>query len=677
MVKNIFYSSILLILVLSCQNDDLTPKSELINLTLSVSVPQSGGAKLKATYTGVEQNKISESGFLLSRQPLPNLNNAIIIESKRSGNQLESTIDTDLIYNGEYFVRAYIKLVSKEIHYSDEQSFVSLGSSPPVIEEVTQQAHLLDTITISGKNFTSKINNIQVKFGEESSRILVSSDSIIKCIVPVTLKSSNPSIEVKVYEKEVAFNGFSLFKPEIASVSSLNATFRDHLTIEGDHFDFEASRNKVYFGNIEAAVTYSDRRTLKIIVPDGLESSSEQIKIITQLQETIHTTNFQLIAPQISFVPEDLFANQEVVIQGAYFHPVKDKNKIIFEDAVANISSGDTETLHTKVPLGPFPRRKAIVKVQVLDMIATYEIELDVLDKWAMVSNDLPFRYYGSIHNAIVASNTAYIITEKRDEYAGTKYLWKFNPEDFSWQQHNLPFDFGVNEIGAIAETDGTNIYVYLPNNSNDFWEYNTTTSTWSKKANFIGDKRGAATHFSINGEIYIGLGVDSLPHSPISYNDFYKYSPSSNTWVQVYDNPFGIYAGSTRRNVSTFVINNIAYLTGGAYSTGDTDSWSYNPNSNTWRRIADFNSARHSSASFALNGFGYVTGGSRVSGSNRNDCWRYDPSSDSWVQMEDVGHIPRGRHFTFTLNGKAYVGGGGIYDSGGSNGYDLYEYIP
>jgi hypothetical protein len=58
-------------------------------------------------------------------------------------------------------------------------------------------------------------------------------------------------------------------------------------------------------------------------------------------------------------------------------------------------------------------------------------------------------------------------------------------------------------------------------------------------------------------------------------------------------------------------------------------------------------------------------------------DCWRCDPSLDNWTQIEDIGHFQRGGHFLFSLNGRAYVGGGGIYYSGGSPEYDFYEFIP
>ncbi|MFL0122964.1 IPT/TIG domain-containing protein [Tenacibaculum maritimum] len=558
-------------------------------------------------------------------------------------------------------------------------SYSSFTLFEPTIETINPIVGVIgDTLSINGNHFDIVNSRNKVFFGNIQSTVIESNRENINIIVPENIENPTELIKLNAQLQDVAYNtSFQLSTPEINSISPLNATFRDEVTITGNNFDFEISRNKVYFGNIEATITYADKNTLKVTVPDDLESSSEQIKVVAQLQEVVFNENFQLIPPEINFVPQDVYANQDINIQGAYFHPILERNNITIEDIEVNLVSGNTESLDTKIPLGPFPRRKAIVKIQLLDLIVEYEIELNILDKWVMVSDNLPLRYYGGMHNAVVANNNAYVITKKRDVYEDTKYLWKFNPEDFSWEQNNIPFDIDVYEEGGVVESDGVNIYVYLPNNNNDFWEFNTVTSTWSQKANFIGAKRGGATHFAINGEIYIGLGVDFEPYIPLVYEDFYKYNPSDNTWVQIADVPFDIYDGNKRTKTGAFVIGNIGYFTGGAFSTGDIDCWSYNSSTNIWTRIADFESPRNSTASFELNGFGYITGGTPIGGSNRKDCWRYDPSIDSWTQIEDVGDIERGRHFSFVLNGKAYVGGGGIYNSGGSNGYDFYEFIP
>jgi hypothetical protein len=119
--------------------------------------------------------------------------------------------------------------------------------------------------------------------------------------------------------------------------------------------------------------------------------------------------------------------------------------------------------------MGPFPRRKAKIKIQVLDLISEYEFDVDILDKWIMVADNLPFNFNGNLNNAVVAQGTAYIIAKSRDFFNNTYYLWKFNSSDLSWRRNTLPFTIDEYWGRGVFESDGTNLFVYLPNDANDF----------------------------------------------------------------------------------------------------------------------------------------------------------------------------------------------------------------
>lgn len=555
-------------------------------------------------------------------------------------------------------------------------SYSSFTLFEPTIETISPIVGVIgDTLSINGNHFDIVNSRNKVFFGNIQSTVLESNRENINIIVPDNIESPTELITLNAQLQDVTHNtSFQLSTPEINSISPLNATFRDEVTITGNNFDFEISRNKVYFGNIEATITYADKTTLVVTVPDDLESSSEPIKVVAQLQEVVFNENFQLIPPVINFVPQDVYANQDITIQGAYFHPILDKNNIYIEDIEVNLTTGNTEILDTKVPLGPFPRRKAIVSLQLLDLIVEYEIELNILDKWVMVSNSLPFRFNRNINNAAVANNEAFVIAPSADELSEipTYYLWKLNPEDFSWEQSSIPFTM---KWGAVSVSNGNKLFIYDAESDNGFWQFDPITEQWSQLTAYPGARRDYATHFSIDNDIYIGMGADLEPDTSIIYGDFYKYSPSTNSWTQITDFTYQNYF--SRTETSTFVIDDIAYVGNGAKNTGMFDYWSYHPNTDEWIRIADFDDPRSYTGSFELNGYGYVTGGTPIGEGNRNDCWKYDPSSNSWSQIDDIGHIERGGHFSFSLNGKGYIGGGEIYNSGSTSGYDFYEFIP
>ena len=558
-------------------------------------------------------------------------------------------------------------------------TYSSFSLFAPVIDNLDPIiAAIGDTITIEGNHFDIANSRNRVYFGGSQASVINSDRKLLKVIVPGTIQNISETIKLNAQLQDAVYpNNFQLAAPEITSISPLNATFRDEVTISGNNFDHELSRNKVYFGNIEATITYADKNTLKVQVPDGLESSSEKIKVEAQLQEDVYEENFQLLPPEISFVPQDVKAKQEITIQGKNFHPVTEKNHVTIEDIEVDLSSGNTEGLDTEIPLGPFPRRKAKVKLKLLDITVEYEVELNIIDNWVMISEELPFRFRRGPKNAVVVNNVAYILARQKGNYFDESvYLWRFDSTDFTWEK----IDTNVPEHGTFAsgilETNGSEIFYYTSNPSNDFWQYSIENNSWKKLPSFPGNRRDYPAHFSMGNDIYIGIGTDLLPYSPVSYEDFFKYNSSTNEWTQISDLGFDIWGGNRRTGMASFVIDDIAYLAGGASNTGDLDAWSYDPGSDSWIQIADFPFPSYESVGFQIGGIGYVTGGASIGGADPSaKSWSYSPDSDSWEESYSI-KLGRRWHFSFVLNGKAYIGGGDNY-SGGSAEDSFYEFIP
>ena len=123
---------------------------------------------------------------------------------------------------------------------------------------------------------------------------------------------------------------------------------------------------------------------------------------------------------------------------------------------------------------------------------------------------------------------------------------------------------------------------------------------------------------------------------------------------------------GVARSSASSFTIGNKGYLCCGFRGSNKSylkDLWLYNIDGDYWTQCADMPDAaqgRHSAASFALNGKGYITTGAiKEEPKYLTDTWEYDPDTDTWTQKDDFGGGMRDGALAFSVGGYGYVGAG------------------
>lgn len=122
-----------------------------------------------------------------------------------------------------------------------------------------------------------------------------------------------------------------------------------------------------------------------------------------------------------------------------------------------------------------------------------------------------------------------------------------------------------------------------------DFWEFDMTTHTWTRLADFIGPGRRhpamvPVRRSSQQWEIHVGLG-DGVTGN---LNDWYSYDISTNVWIQMPDFP-----SSKRHHPFHFGIGNLSYA-GLGHSDGFDPyierDW-YHFDGTAWTREPDFES--------------------------------------------------------------------------------------
>lgn len=660
-----------LLFLTQCTENDVLERSYPTIETHKVTSISENGVNFNATISNINQYDIIEYGFVWSIRTFPDINisDKKIITSNLSSGNFSANITTTLVNGKKYYVRSYVK-TNNYLVYGNQKEFQSIGSNAALIHTLEPNTGVWgDTIQIKGENFSYIKENNNVTFKDKLATVIKSNDSIITTLVPEGLDSKEVTVGIEIANKESqAAAKFIIKSPTITAITPLTATFGEEITITGSNFGIKPEYNKVYFGNILGTVVSSDKNSIKVTIPNDLELSTTPLKVQSNAIEVTSNQSFNLKKPVITYVDDNIKASTEIIIKADFFNPIKEKNKILFDNVEGEVISIENKNIKVKVPLGPYSKREFKIKLQVADVVSEYSKEVKIIDQWILVSDNLPFRYFGHSNYYLSANNEIYLVARPKHYSENDNYLWKLNPNDFSWEKIDIPNNIQINNFIS----DGTNLYFYDGSNNN-FWEYNLTTNQWIQKQNFPGDKRGGAAQFVINNEIYLGLGSYKVNYTTYYPADFYKYNTSSNSWIKIVDFPQHL---SSRRSGVSFVINDIAYIGNTAYHTGMNDFWSYNSITNSWARIANFPDARKSSSSFALNNFGYITGGGRVGSSNGKSCWQYDPNADTWKKMEDIklnNDLGIGQHFSFVLNGKAYIGGGANY-SGGSNVFNMYE---
>ena len=211
-------------------------------------------------------------------------------------------------------------------------------------------------------------------------------------------------------------------------------------------------------------------------------------------------------------------------------------------------------------------------------------------DSWSQLQ-DFPAAGRGYSYGVTVG-NKAYMGLGSTSNGLYPNDWWEYNMDNDSWtQKSSLPTD-GRNHPAMIAINN--KIYMGCGSNDNgnlgDWWEYDIINDVWSQKTSIIGNDRHHPFYFGIGNYAYVGFGHGSSPvagTNPNSYiyNDFYRYDPNNDNWIQLSNFPSEARVAGTQ-----FSYNGKGYiLSGDGDNHGPLDSgefWEYNPLNDSWNQL-------------------------------------------------------------------------------------------
>lgn len=214
--------------------------------------------------------------------------------------------------------------------------------------------------------------------------------------------------------------------------------------------------------------------------------------------------------------------------------------------------------------------------------------------------------------------------------YIGTGYdastpyrkdFWEYDPSNNTWTQ-KANFG-GAARAWAVGFSIGTKGYIGTGASTgieyDDFWEYDPSNNSWTQKANLpVATRKYYAAGFVIGNRGYIGTGIYGGNGLPT--NDFWEWNQATNSWTQKAN-----FAGVSRYSAAGFSISscNKGYI-GAGYDAANylPDIWEWDQASNVWTQKASLSSPTASPVGFSMGNKGYIgTGDNGISG---NDFWEY-----------------------------------------------------
>jgi len=178
--------------------------------------------------------------------------------------------------------------------------------------------------------------------------------------------------------------------------------------------------------------------------------------------------------------------------------------------------------------------------------------------------------------------------------------------------------------VGGLTNQDFTRkMYSYSPM-AND-WD---DELSWGGETG-SGQNRGSAVGFSINNKAYIGLGQGN---SALYYKDFWTYDPVTQVWTQLAD-----FEGSARHGAVGFANDTHGFVGTGQSAGGlEKDFYRFDPTNNTWTQLNDFpGTARKFAVACMMGDEAYLATGD--DGVLKNDLWQYLPGTDTWIQKTSM----------------------------------------
>jgi hypothetical protein len=344
------------ILFIKCEDETMKPREYPRLSSKPVSDISEAGATFNGDLYSLGTTDIIQHGFVWGIIDEPKLNNnKILLGPLEVTGIFSAAVVSTLSRDIEYTVRPFVQTASQTV-YGNPVKFVSLGSGAPVITGFgPDSAAWMDTLYITGKNFSWVPGDNIVKLNQAICKSVSSTDTTISVLVGTGVVDLKSILSVELAGNYVVHSTdtFRLIAPVITEFYPKVAGWGDTITVKGRNLQNKGPSNSVSatIDVFVSKVISTDLNSVVLIMPGEANQLTNVLSLkINNL--TIHAQKPISLKPPVinSISPEEGTWGDVMTLKGR-FHPDKTRNKIEIGGIVSELIMNNRDSIRVRVPV--------------------------------------------------------------------------------------------------------------------------------------------------------------------------------------------------------------------------------------------------------------------------------------------------------------------------------------
>lgn len=547
MKLKLYFSILLLTLFISCDNEEVVPRTHPQFSVTMIQEVSSGGAKFRAKMKDYGTEEIIEHGFAYSETQNPRIESSDYVSEKGvPAETFTLTTNYGLVKGRKYFVTAFIR-TSNGVVYSEPTEFTSQGSDGFVFEklELKQPVYFGDTITIFGSKLTTNLQYFEARVNDSFAIVLGLTKESFKVVIPNDFKiervddqSVRLNIKVNVAGKELLISEEVRFvEPEFSSMPIQEVFYDGQVVIKGKFLTSE---------ELDIRIRNSSGGEFPLFITD---QGDQEIKFMARLNNFSHKGDVVVKVRGKEYLIPNLFA-----MKGSELKPnqkLRGYSQNLFQlegfdfipDNLENVLLTDSETI---VATSGFSTNNLLVidfnRTDLTRFVKVYvnnfgrkssnfaEIEfIDGYLRWFRMPAEFDdFRFIGE--SGVSFNGFGYFFLERN--------VYKVYPKERKIEiVATAPAGVFFLAGGFSYAASNGRIYLGTLNNSatqNSFWEFNPSTNAFNQLADNPSKANKPKLVYATSTHLYFEGGYRRGPNGDIWDDGVFKYSFQSNTWTKM-----------------------------------------------------------------------------------------------------------------------------------------------